>query len=232
MVAGPQSLSDRLGKGHALWVPSRLMNYLRKQHWHWAIPQHVLNQNCILKGKKNPNAQVILVLLPDGYQGLFSNKMTHIIRYLSKQTNMLNSLQKGTLLRDHKRKQWSEPLSASSSISQRAGHRFCTGCRRWERISGSGSYFANSWNLVILSLEKDLADIYNGRLGSSGGETDGGLLILHTVKNYTVAPDQSQHTEKTNQHSNTSRGEIRTKGKSKPMKISLLWHNSRENNGK
>lgn len=31
--------------------------------------------------------------------------------------------------------------------------RFCTGCRRWERISGSGSYFANSWNLVSVSGE-------------------------------------------------------------------------------
>lgn len=98
--------------------------------------------------------------------------------------------------------------------------RFCTGCRRWERISGSSSYFANSWNLVILSLEKDLADIYNDRLGSSGGETDGGLLILHTVKNYTVAPAQLQHEEKTNQHGNTCREEIRTKGKSKPWRFS------------
>lgn len=77
-----------------------------------------------------------------------------------------------------------------------------------------------------LSLEKDLADIYNGRLGSSGGETDGGLLILHTLKNYTVAPDQLQHKEKTNQHGKTSRAEIRTKGKSKSMKISLPWHKS------
>lgn len=88
--------------------------------------------------------------------------------------------------------------------------------------SGGGSYFANSWNLVILSLEKDLADIYAGRLGSSGGETDGGLLILHTVKNYTVAPAQLQHAEETNQHGNARRGETRTKGKSKPMKISPL----------
>lgn len=93
--------------------------------------------------------------------------------------------------------------------------------------AGSGSYFANSWNLVILSLEKDLAD-YNGRLGSSGGETDGGLLILHTVKNYTVAPDQLQHEEKTNQHGNTSRGEIRAMVKSNPLKISPPWHNSEE----
>lgn len=148
------------------------------------------------------------------------------MRYLSKQTNMLNPLQKCMLLRDNKLKQRSELLSASSNISQRAGDTFCTGCRQWERISGGGSYFANSWNLVILSLEKDLADIYNGRLGSSGGETDGGLLILHTVKNYTVAPDQLQHEEKTNQYGNSSRGEIRTKGKSKPMKISPPWHNS------
>lgn len=80
--------------------------------------------------------------------------------------------------------------------------------------------------MVILSLEKDLADIYSGRLGSSGGETDGGLLILHTVKNYTVAPAQLQHEEKTNQHGNTCREEIRTKGKSKPMKIFPPWHNS------
>lgn len=147
------------------------------------------------------------------------------MRYLSKQTNTLNLPEKGTLLRDDKLKQWSELLSASSNISQRAGDRFCTGCRQWESISGSGSYFANSWNLVILFLEKDLAGIYNGRLGSSGGETDGGLLILHTVKNYTVAPDQLQREEKTNQHGNTSRGEIRTKWKSKPRKISPPWHN-------
>lgn len=79
---------------------------------------------------------------------------------------------------------------------------------------------------MILSLEKDLADIYNGRLGSSGGETDGGLLILHTVKNYTVAPAQLQQEEKTNQHGNTCREGIRTKGKSKPMKIFPPWNNS------
>lgn len=79
---------------------------------------------------------------------------------------------------------------------------------------------------MILSLEKDLADIYNGRLESSGGETDGGLLILHTVKNYTVAPAQLQHEEKTNQHGNTCRGEVRTEGKSKPMKIFPPWHKS------
>lgn len=53
---------------------------------------------------------------------------------------------------------------------------------------------------MILSLEEDLADISNGRLGSSGGETDGGLLVLRTVKNHTVAPDQLLHEEKTNQH--------------------------------
>lgn len=81
---------------------------------------------------------------------------------------------------------------------------------------------------MILSLEEDLADICNGSLGSSGGETDGGLLILHTVKNYTVAPDQFQHEGKTNQHGTTSGGEIRTKGKSKPVKISPLWHNWEE----
>lgn len=76
----------------------------------------------------------------------------------------------------------------------------CTRWHQWESVSGCSSYFANSWNLVILSLEEDLADISNGRLGSSGGETDGGLLVLHTVKNYTVAPDQLLHEEKTNQH--------------------------------
>lgn len=98
------------------------------------------------------------------------------------------------------RRRWSELLSGKNKSSQHAGHGSCTGCRRWERIPGSGSYFANSWNLVILSLAEDLADIYNGRLGSSGGKTDGGLLILHTVKNYTVAPAQLLHEEKTNQH--------------------------------
>lgn len=81
---------------------------------------------------------------------------------------------------------------------------------------------------MILSSEKDLADICNGSLGSSGGETDGGLLILHTVKNYTVAPDQFQHEAKTNQHGTTSGGEIRPKGKSKLVKISPLWHNWEE----
>lgn len=47
-------------------------------------------------------------------------------------------------------------------------------------------------NSVFCSLEENLADFYNGRMGSSGGETDGVLLILHVVKNCAVAPHQLQ----------------------------------------
>lgn len=151
--------------------------------------------------------------------------MTQIVRYLSNRPICWPLCRKvgfwGTI---------NESNGQSSSVPavtshQGAGHRFCTGPRRWESISGSGSCFANSWNLVILSLEKDLADIFNSRLGRSGGETDGSLLIVHTVKNYTVAPDQLRHKEKTNQRRNTSKGEIRTKGKSKPVNTSLSRHN-------
>lgn len=211
MVTSLQPLSDRLGKGNELPDPSR------SSKTSFITTLELIHTNACFKSelhfkreKNHPYIQVSLIFLSDGYWRLLSNKMTHIMRYLSTETTTTSEGQWIPF--------WAPQCQQCHPTPSR--DRFCTGCRQWERISGSSSYFANSWNLVILSLEKDLADIYNGRLESFGGETDGGLLILHTVKNYMVAPAQLQHEEKTNQHGNTCREEGRTKGNQSPWRFS------------
>lgn len=133
MVTGPWS-EQQQQKGHAFRVPSRSSKASYKTTLEPTHPTTCFKSELHFKGEKKKKNQaspkVILVLLSDGYWRLSSNKMTHRVRYLSKQANMLTPLQKGRLLRDNKLKQWSELLRASSNISPRCRtpvlHRFQT----------------------------------------------------------------------------------------------------------